>query len=380
MFIHFFFWLMGFFFLFHIPLCRSKDNYNKNYPKISVIIPARNEENALPNLLASLNKRAQAEDEIIVVDDSSEDNTRQIALENGATVVDSEPLPKGWMGKNWACYQGANQATGDIFIFLDADTIIEGNGLKKMVDSFIYSEAIISIQPYHRVRRLYEELSAFFNIILMAAVGSFTILGNKIKPIGLFGPAMVLKREKYITSGGHSKVRGEILEDLAFGAKEKKKGTRIFCYGGKGTISFRMYPNGLKELITGWSKGFAEGAKSTSIPVLLMIIAWITGAIGTVRNLIQAGVISDISLTTLWGLLYIAYAIQIYWMLYRIGNFKPYTALLFPIPLLFFIIIFAYSFIIIFIRKNVSWKGRTIRVAGKESNAHTSSDNYNHSN
>ena len=213
----------------------------------------------------------------------------------------------------------------------------------------------------------------------MAAIGSFTILGNKIKPIGLFGPVMVLTREQYIESGGHSRVRGEILEDLALGAQEKKRGTRIYCYGGKDTISFRMYPNGLKELVMGWSKGFATGAKSTSIPVLIMIIVWITGAIGTVRNLIQSGTISDISLITLWGLLYVAYAIQIYWILYRIGNFKPYTALFFPIPLLFFIIIFSYSFLVIFIRRNVSWKGRAIKVKDRGSNGHTSSDSHNHS-
>ena len=126
---HFFFWLMGFVFLFHIPRCKSKDNYSNNYPKISVIIPARNEENALPNLLASLNRQAFVADETIVVNDSSEDNTKQIAEKNGVIVVDSKPLPKGWMGKNWACYQGANQATGDLFIFVDADTILEKDGL-----------------------------------------------------------------------------------------------------------------------------------------------------------------------------------------------------------------------------------------------------------
>ncbi|MGB2877572.1 MAG: hypothetical protein WBB97_06005, partial [Dehalococcoidales bacterium] len=122
----------------------------------------------------------------------------------------------------------------------------------------------------------------------------------------------------------------------------------------------------------------AMGAVKTSILVLIMIIAWITGAIGTTRHLIQALIITDISLATLWGLLYIAYAIQIYWMLYRIGNFKPYTALLFPIPLLFFLIVFTYSFLIIFIRRNVSWKGRTIEIKNRGNNAGTSSDSHHH--
>jgi len=139
-----------------------------------------------------------------------------------------------------------------------------------------------------------------------------------------------------------------------------------------------MYPGGIRQLITGWSKGFAMGAAKTSIPVLIMISAWITGAIGTTRNLIQVAIVTDMSLLALWGILYIAYAIQVYWMLYRIGNFKPYTALLFPIPLLFFIVVFIYSFFIVFIRRNVSWKGRTIEVKRRNNNASSSSDSHHH--
>ena len=115
-----------------------------------------------------------------------------------------------------------------------------------------------------------------------------------------------------------------------------------------------MYPDGIRHLITGWSKGFALGAVKTSIPVLIIIIAWITGAIGTTRHLIQGAIVTDMSLVTMWGLLYIAYAGQIYWMLHKIGNFKPYTAFLFPIPLLFFIVVFFYSFLILIERRLTS--------------------------
>jgi len=230
------------------------------------------------------------------------------------------------------------------------------------------------------MRTLYEQLSAFFNLVLMAAMGSFTILGKIVKPIGLFGPVMVMEKRLYLESGGFERIKGEILEDLALGAEFKKRGVSLYCYGGRRTVSFRMYPGGMSQLITGWSKGFAMGAVKTSIPVLIMVIAWITGAIGTTRHLLQAAIITDISLVTLWGLLYIAYAIQIYWMLYRIGNFKPYTALLFPVPLLLFIIIFSYSFLIIFIRRNVIWKGRTIKVSRRGENAGTSADSNYHNN
>jgi 4,4'-diaponeurosporenoate glycosyltransferase len=212
----------------------------------------------------------------------------------------------------------------------------------------------------------------------MAAMGPFTILSRMIKPIGLFGPVMVMEKKLYTESGAFEKVKGEILEDLAFGREFKKRGIELHCYGGRKTVSFRMYPGGIGQLIAGWSKGFAMGAVKTSIPVLIMIIAWITGAIGTTRHLIQGAIITDTSPVVLWALLYIAFAAQIYWMLYRIGNFKFYTALLFPIPLLFFLIVFTYSFIIIFIRKNVRWKGRTIEVKSRGKNAGTSPDIHHH--
>jgi len=341
-------------------------------------VPARNEETNISILLRSLQGQLKADDEILVVDDHSEDNTAAVAEGEGAAVIKSKEMPPGWTGKTWACYQGAQQAKGNLLLFLDADTQIEYGGLDRIIGCHGKIGGVLSIQPYHKMRRLYEQLSAFFNLILMAAMGSFTIFSRVFKPIGLFGPVIALDRKLYLESGGFDKVKGEILEDLAFGAELKKQGVKLHCYGGRGTVSFRMYPGGISQLITGWSKGFAMGATKTSIPVLIMIVAWITGTIGTARHLIQAAVIPDISLLTLWGLLYLAYVIQLYWMLYRIGNFRPYTAVLFPIPLLFFIIVFAYSFLIIFIRRNVRWKGRIIKVNRREENAGTSSDSDYH--
>jgi 4,4'-diaponeurosporenoate glycosyltransferase len=375
---HIILWLLGFIFFFRVPLCNNKQTKNTARPAVSIVVPARNEETNIPNLLRSLKGQIKADDEIIVVDDHSADNTDAVAEQEGARVIKSRQMPPGWTGKTWACYQGARKAAGELLAFLDADTFIEKDALDRILGNCIANDGVLSIQPYHKVFKLYEQLSAFFNLVLMAAMGSFTVLGEMIKPIGLFGPVMVLEKKLYIESGGFEKVRGEILEDLAFGAEFKKRGVKLYCYGGRGTASFRMYPGGMSQLITGWSKGFAMGAVKTSIPVLIMIIAWITGAIGTTRNLLQTGIITDSSLVTLWGLLYIAYAIQIYWMLHRIGNFKPYVALLFPIPLAFFLVVFLYSFIIIFMRKSISWKGRKIDVRNRGKNAGTSSHSHHH--
>lgn len=365
------FWILGFILLFRISRCKNVSGLVSRL-SLSIIIPARNEEKALPILLASLREQKYARKEVIVVVDQSEDKTMEVAEKGGVKLIQSKAIPKGWLGKPWACYQGARVAQGEILIFLDADTFIEEDGLEKIAHAYMKRDGVVTIQPYHETRQLYEQLSAFFNIIAMAAMGGFTIMGDLLKPIGLFGPCLAMRRKHYFRSGGHREVKGEVVEDLALGEKLRKKKIPISCYGGKGTICFRMYPNGIGELIDGWSKGFATGAFKTYVPILLVIIAWIGGGISATRYLIEASFdISAISISV-WATAYLGYAIQIYWMLARIGNFKFYTALLYPIPLLFFIILFIYSLVIVFIRKRVRWKGRTIYLKGGQHNIVTS--------
>ena len=354
------FWVPAFIFLFRISSCKVSTYRNINNPSVSVIIPARNEEHTLPRLLNSLSVQLTSDDEVIVVDDHSEDRTKAVAEKRAVKVLESLPTPEGWLGKAWACYQGVRIASKEILVFLDADTVLEKNGLKKIIEKYVEKDGVLSIQPYHKVRNLYEQLSAFFNIIMMAGIGAFTVLGSRIKPIGLFGQVVVMKKQHYLDSGGHDKVKGEILEDLAFGSELQKKGVEIHCLGGRSTISFRMYPNGIRELINGWSKGFAMGAAKTPLPLLILIIAWISGSLGTTRGLIEVIITTNNVQIAIWGSLYILYVAQIYWMLVRIGNFKFYTALFYPIPMAFFVIVFTHSFVRIFIARNVKWKGRKI--------------------
>jgi 4,4'-diaponeurosporenoate glycosyltransferase len=363
--VHLILWILGFSLLFRISYCKLSVNRNTQGPSISVIIPARNEEHTLPNLLNSLSGQLSGEDEVIVVDDHSEDNTKKVAENSGVKLLESLPTPGGWIGKTWACYQGANMASGEILVFLDADTVLEKNGLKNMVETYIEKDGVLSIQPYHKMRDLYEQLSAFFNIIVMAGIGVFTVLGTRIKPIGLFGPAVIMKKKYYVDSGGHKKVKGDILDDVALGAELQKEGMELNCLGGKNTIAFRMYPNGIKELINGWSKGFAMGAVKTSTPLLILIVLWIAGSIGTARGLIEAVIATNNVQICISGILYILYAAQIYWMLLRIGNFKFYTALFYLISVGFFVVVFTYSFVRSFIVRNVKWKGREISLRHK---------------
>ena len=140
----------------------------------------------------------------------------------------------------------------------------------------------------------------------------------------------------------------------------------MHCHGGKGCISFRMYPGGIRDIIQGWSKGLATGARSTYIPLLFLIAAWIMSALGTVLYLVRFSVQADCLQVLYWGILYCCFALQVYWMLRRIGSFGMYTAIFYAVPLVFFICIFFYSLFIVFIRRRVEWKGRSIDIGNRD--------------
>lgn len=362
----FLFWILGFIFLWKIPFLKRAKRHNETLCKLSIIIPARNEERTLVPLLSSISQQTLKPYEVIVVDDQSEDATAEVARRAGYMVVTSTDLPEGWTGKPWACWQGAHKATGDLLLFLDADTFLEREGLAKLVSTYLEKGGLLSVQPFHKMERRYERLSAIFNIITMAGMNVFTPLGTKLKPMGAFGPCMVCSKKDYFMVGGHEKARGEVLESLAIGREFLKANLNVHCHGGKKAISFRMYPDGLWTLVEGFSKGFGTGAKAVSLGSLLMIVAWVFGGVGMTRQLVQTAILGNITDFLGWFVLNGLYIFQIHWMLLRIGNFKFSTALLFQIPLLFFVIVFMTSILRIFLIRKVRWKGRDVKmVKGK---------------
>ena len=364
----FLFWLFGFIFFWKVYYPRSSGRFDETSSKISIIIPARNEEKNLGRLLGSLKGQTLKAHENIVVDDHSEDLTAEIGREAGCIVISSKELPEGWTGKPWACWQGAHKATGDIFAFLDADTFLESDGLSKIFSTYLEHGGLLSIQPFHRMEKIYERLSAIFNIAIMAGMNSFTVWGSRRKPSGAFGPCMVCSRQDYFAVGGHEKVRGEILESISFGREFLKSGREVRCYGGKGTISFRMYPEGLPSLIEGFGKGFGTGANAMSLGNLFMMVCWVTGGVAVTRHLLQVAFWTDPVALGVWVTLDAFYILQIHWMLRRIGNFGFYTPLFFQIPLLIFIVLFFSSLLRIFVVRRVKWKGRMIKTGAGDKN------------
>ncbi|BBJ28642.1 glycosyltransferase [Athalassotoga saccharophila] len=347
-------WFLGFLLFWRKNEIPESYDFDKD-KKISIIIPARNEEKNIGNLLGSLKDQSIQIDEIIVVDDQSTDRTFSIARTFGVDVIQVEDLPDGWTGKSNACWRGYKHSTGDILIFLDADVTLSKNAIKSLLKVHQKYGGLISIQPWHNAVRVHEKLSATFNIIVMMSMKEFSIIGSKLKPIGAFGPCLVCSRKDYETSGGHEKIKNSVVDDVAIAKSFMKSALPVHNFLGGKLISFRMYPENLKSLVEGWTKNFATGASRSNPLFFLMIFLWINGSISVIFYMYKS---------PFYLILYVMYAIQFYLLSRRVGNFGLVSAFLFPVHIAFFVFVFFYSLIKTFIFRNVRWKGRKIKTGG----------------
>ncbi len=328
--------------------------------RISVVIPARNEEDNLARLLPSLQASLYSPHEILVVDDHSTDRTAEVARGHKAIVLPGANLPEGWYGKPWACQQGSEAATGDWLLFLDADLVAEPEGLGHLAAlAAAEPDAVHSVCPYHRIERPYEELSAFFNAIMVLGTNAFTAKGRNVRETGLFGQAMLLSKAGYAAVGGHRRVRAQVLENFHLARHFREAGIACRCYLGKGTLSMRMFPGGLGELVAGWSKGFVSGAGNTPRAALAGVSAWLSA-------LIMATIaLSFLPFADFWqrllvGKLYLLGAVQCLHVFRHVGRYSWLNAALFPVALAFYQIVFFRALRRRRAGGTVAWKGRDV--------------------
>ncbi len=348
--------LLGFVILWRIPQCDGAGDAPAD--DLSIIIPARNEAHNLPALLGSLKAQPSPPGEILVVDDGSTDGTAEVAQSFGARVMAAPPLPPGWGGKTWACQQGAEAAAGRLLLFVDADTWFESGGLGRILSTHARRGGVLSVGPWHAVRKAHEQLSAFFNLIMTAGIGSFTVLGDKVPPRGLFGQMLLVSRLDYFAAGGHAAVKGRNLENFCLAEHFRALGIPLHCAGGRSVFSFRMYPHSVSEVVAGWTKGFAAGAGQTPLPLLLLIIGWISGLFMAAMHLPGALRHPGGHLAAAWMALYAALVVQVYFQLRRIGSFHWAAALLYPVCLIFYFLVFMRSLLRNRLGKRTTWKGR----------------------
>lgn len=247
-------------------------------PRVSLCIPARNEEEILADCVESALAQDYPRLEVLVLDDRSTDRTGEVMRELDAaypgrlTVLEGKPLPEGWLGKSWACRQLAEASTGDILLFVDADTRLKSKTVSRTVRTMgrdvldmltawpqqemthfwarrvipIVYHALLTNLPVRWVRRdpkwLPAPLRRRISPLLAAACGQF----------------MAFRRKAYEAIGGHTAVRDRIVEDVALARQVKRSGYSVGMYHGGDAVTCRMY-EGHREMWEGFRKNFLAG-------------------------------------------------------------------------------------------------------------------------
>jgi 4,4'-diaponeurosporenoate glycosyltransferase len=313
---------------------------------VSVVVPARDEATSLPVLLASLVDELRVGDELIVVDDHSTDATAQLASAAGAIVIGAPELPVGWAGKPHACHVGAERATNDVLVFVDADVLLTSGTLDALVQQLDrHPDELVSLQPHHRTRRPHEQASLLFNVVALMGSGAFTPWGEQVATRVAFGPMVAVRRDAYERAGGHGHpdVRLAVLEDIALARRFPR--SRLFA-GTPAGPSFRMYPRDLRQVIEGWTKGFGIGFDATPWWAVAVTAAWVTSLAGGV-------------VTSAWFAL--ASVLQLAVFARRAGRFARWAIIGYPVWVVLLVVVLVRS---LWRRRRggtVSWKGRALR-------------------
>ncbi len=342
--------------------------------ELTVIVPARNEEDILGACLRSLVSQSEEifrlgkDWELIVVDDRSTDRTAEIARGlAGVTVMEAAALEPGWTGKNNAVWTAARIARGRWLLFTDADTIHEPGDLRRaMHEAERHKAGMLSYSPRQIVTGLAQRS-------LMPLV--FSELALAYPPAKVSDPAqhiaaangqfLLVEREAYRRLGGHASVAGKVLEDveLAFLAKRRKIGLR-FRYADD-ALSTRMYRNS-RAMIEGWTKCLKRLFNNALIlalwraldflllfglPVLACELWNAKLAVHSLQWLAGGWVLAALWLRTLFR----------FYSRVAKSNFPFLDCLISPLGLPLFVALLCRSWFQVRILKRVSWKGREYR-------------------
>ena len=267
------------------PTLESIDKYAvSKCPKVSVILPARNEEKYIAKCLESLLGQDYPNFEIITVNDSSNDKTEDIIYEyakkNSCIVtVNAKPKPDGWAGKNWACYEGYLKATGDVFLFTDADTVHSPYTISLALGHLLHDnlDAITAI-PKLLCNDIWTKITLpMLSNFLHSRFSPLRVNNPKTKTGYFFGSFYMITRSTYEMIGTHKIVKHELVEDGALGGRVKEQKFRMKMVRGERFVEaiwsrdFQTLWHGLRRLMISIYSQNKIAATLMTIAVFLLL-------------------------------------------------------------------------------------------------------------
>lgn len=320
---------------------------------VSVLIPARNEERSIRAVIESCLSQEGVR-EILILDDHSTDRTVEEVLrftDNRVRVIRGAALPEDWLGKNFACHQLAHEAKGAYLLFLDADVTLEPGAIRRAIGiQQRFNTSLTTLFPQQIAVSIAEKLAIpLVDFLVYLALPLPLVPRISISSLSAGnGQFLLFTREGYLRQGGHERVRGTVLEDIALSRNCKESGGRLVVSGGQGIVNCRMY-QGHREVVRGFEKNVYVA--SGQHPFLLVLV---------------------LSATTFWMLVPypLAFSSGVWAPLMLLLTIRLLHALAFRHPLFWCVVAhpaqILYAFfialrsMIAFHKNEVTWKGRSL--------------------
>jgi len=249
-------------------------------PKVSLLVPARDEEEYIGPCVRSLLAQDYDDFEVIALDDGSQDHTRAVLAGFEAErlrVLEGRTLPDGWNGKAWACRQLADAASGELLLFTDADTVFQPQTVRLAVNAVEATGAdLLTAITGNRVVTLGEQLLVPFvswSVLSLLPLALTRLLPKSVAFTAANGKFMLFRREAYDSVGGHEAVKDHATEDIAIAKSVRRQGYRWCLMDATPLVSARMY-FGLRDAVAGFSKNLFALFNYRAL-VALFVWAWL---------------------------------------------------------------------------------------------------------
>jgi glycosyltransferase involved in cell wall biosynthesis len=252
-------------------------------PRVSAIVPARNEEETITAAVESLAAQPEIA-EVLVVNDQSTDRTSDVLQSLSARFsklccLETGELPQGWVGKNYALSKGAAAAKGDWLLFTDADAVHLPRSTGRALETAAERDAaVVSYSPEQVMKTWWEKAMIPFVYARLAQNFSYADVSDPSSPAAAAnGQFLLIRRDAYEAIGGHRSVAGEVLEDVALARRAKQAGYKLYFAAGESIVRVRMYRT-FAAMWQGWTKNLYPlmgGSRKSVFAELRSVVPWI---------------------------------------------------------------------------------------------------------
>ena len=268
--------------------------------KVAILIPARNEENYIVGAAKSaLAQELLEQFEVVVLNDASTDTTdeklRTLSDPRLSVITGDSDVPRGWLGKNWACHRLAESVTADYLVFIDSDVTLESNAVASAINA-LNENSLHLVSPYPRqiaptfLARLVQPLLQWSWLTTVPLRATRTTHRPSLAVAN--GQFLVCRVDSYQASGGHQAIKGEVLDDIELLRAFYRHGFSGCVIDGSDIATCKMYETN-QALISGYAKslwnafGGPIGAIFVNIFFLFVYVFPLTGVLN--GNALLAG-------------------------------------------------------------------------------------------